>query len=198
MSCDDSQPDMKILRAENYVTVPWRNGGGTTQEIAAYRDPRLHSDFLWRLSIATVAQSGPFSRFDGIDRTIALLEGEGMLLHAPTGTTPLMAATPPFSFRGETEISCELIAGATIDFNVMTRREFYRHTLRRERFSGRAIIKGAADMTFVVSNSFLELSSCGLEYLRPLDIVADMSPGTAIELSSDHQTEVFIVELMAQ
>ena len=58
--------------------MPWRNGLGTTTEIAA--EPSADGRFHWRLSIADVAQSGPFSSFEGYDRTIAVVAGAGMRL----------------------------------------------------------------------------------------------------------------------
>jgi len=34
----------------------------------------------WRLSVASVDRTGPFSDFSGYDRVIMLLEGDGMIL----------------------------------------------------------------------------------------------------------------------
>ena len=186
---------MRVLRAEGYAVVPWRNGGGTTREIAVHHDARLHHDFLWRLTIAIVAQSGPFSRFDGIDRTIALLDGEGMWLRSPTQTTVLNVATPPFSFSGETEVVCELIGGSTIDLNAMTRRDFFSHTLRRERFVGSTAVNGAADQTFVVCNACVELSRPGGASLGALDTIAEIYAGEELKLNSAFPAELLIVEL---
>lgn len=188
---------MIVLRADQYATVPWRNGGGTTREIAAYRDPSRHDDFLWRLSIATVAKPGPFSLFVGVDRTIALVEGAGMTLHSPTQTTLIGPDTPAFSFPGETEIYCELTEGTTIDLNIMTRRGFFAHNLRRECSIGWHAIEGFADQTLVVSNGRLELSTIGRASLGPLDTVAAIGRGSICELYSDRPSEVFVVELTA-
>ncbi|MGR7000643.1 HutD/Ves family protein [Yinghuangia aomiensis] len=58
--------------------TPWRNGGGETREVAA--EPSADGGFAWRVSIATIAQDGPFSAFPGVDRTITLLEGAGVHL----------------------------------------------------------------------------------------------------------------------
>lgn len=189
---------MKVLRADQYATVPWRNGGGTTQEIAVHRDARRHDDFLWRLSIATVSKSGPFSLFDGVDRTIALVDGAGMSLRSPTETTIIAADTPPFSFAGETEIECEVLGGSTIDLNAMTRRGFFSHSMRREQVLGWTALEGSADQTFVVTNSVIELSSHGRATVRPLDTIAEIVPGETFELYSDTGAEIFIVELMVK
>jgi hypothetical protein len=203
---------MNILRSEQYATVPWRNGGGTTLEIASHRDPARHEDFLWRLSIATVAQPGPFSRFEGVDRTIALIDGPGMLLRSADGVVPIGAQTPPYAFRGETDIFCELPGGATIDFNVMTRRGFFQHSLRRERLAARTTYAATAGSTFVVVRDPMKLvigeAAQGLEKipmpqspkmqeLHALDTVIDIAAGTRFELWPAGQGEIFIGSLEA-
>ena len=43
--------------------MPWRNGGGTTSEIVV--EPGPGGRFHFRLSIADVEASGPFSGFPG-------------------------------------------------------------------------------------------------------------------------------------
>ncbi len=189
---------MKILRADDYATVPWKNGGGMTREIAVHRDASLHSDFLWRLSIATVAQSGPFSLFEGVDRTIVLMSGGGMQLNLPTEAISVTGDAPPFSFDGETKISCALLRGPSVDLNAMTRRGFFQHTLVRKRFTGWKTVEATADQTFVVANALLTLSGPHRESFRPLDTVAAISPGTTVELYSDRDAEFFIVEIMRQ
>lgn len=185
-----------VLRANQCPTVPWKNGGGATKEIAVNRDARAHDDFLWRLSVATVDRPGPFSRFDGVDRSIAVMGGEGMLLRSTGETARVTAGGPPFSFDGETEISCELLGGPTIDLNVMTRRRFFRHTMRRALFRGWMTVEGTADQTLVVSNGMVELHGQGRGDLRPHDTVSDIFPGMKVDFRSDRETEIFIVEVM--
>jgi len=186
-----------MLRANQYATVPWRNGGGTTQEIAAWYDPVQHDDFMWRLSIATVEESGPFSQFEGIDRTIAHLNGKDMLLRSADTSTQLTGDSPPFSFCGEMDIFCELDGGPTSDLNAMTRRGFFSHTMRRETFMGWKVVEGTAHETILVSNAFLELSYRGRGNLQPLDTIVGIFCGMAIELYSESPAEIFVVQLTA-
>lgn len=54
---------MKIIRASEYKTMPWKNGGGVTVEIAIHPPGASVNAFDWRISMATVAQDGPFSSF---------------------------------------------------------------------------------------------------------------------------------------
>lgn len=103
--------------------MPWKNGGGVTTEL--YRLPD-GEDFFLRLSIAQVAQSGPFSSFPGIDRTLLVLEGNGIRLGSSSFDKVLDQQSGPFEFRGEDEINAELIQGPIRDFNVMVKRGWCR------------------------------------------------------------------------
>ena len=113
-----------LIRGADLVATPWKNGGGVTREVAAFPQSAKLDGFVWRVSIADVAQPGPFSRFDGIDRTLVLLSGAGMLLDEAQGQTHTL--TQPLDiarFAGETAIDARLVDGATRDFNLMVRRE---------------------------------------------------------------------------
>ncbi len=89
-------------------------------------------DFDWRISLAQVASDGPFSEFPGIDRTLAVVKGEGLVLtigrHAPL---TLARGSEPISFPGDVMTSARLTAGAIIDLNVMTRRRRFCHRMQR-------------------------------------------------------------------
>jgi len=118
--------------------TPWKNGGGTTQEIACWPPGAGLSDFGWRVSIATIAAPGPFSVFAGFDRSIMLLEGEGVRLRSRDGRIDHRLDVPhrPFAFAGDAEIDCTLQGGASSDFNVMTRRGQWQAEVR--------VLEGAA------------------------------------------------------
>jgi environmental stress-induced protein Ves len=107
---------MEIVRPAQWITQPWRNGGGTTHEI--FREGPLDA-FTFRLSIAEVERAGPFSLFPGIDRWIALLEGKGFVLHRGERTRTIAERLVPFRFSGDDAIDCSLIAGPVRDLNVM-------------------------------------------------------------------------------
>ena len=116
-----------LIRGADLVAAPWKNGGGVTREVGAFPAGAGLDAFTWRASIADVAQAGPFSRFAGIDRTLVLLSGAGMLLDekVETSTTNTLALTQPLDiaqFAGEARIDARLVDGATRDFNLMVRR----------------------------------------------------------------------------
>ncbi|MFT4069349.1 HutD family protein [Paraburkholderia sp.] len=123
--------NVTLIRGADLVAAPWKNGGGVTREVAAFPDRdegTAPGDFVWRVSIADVAQPGPFSRFDGIDRTLVLLSGVGMLLDELDGASIVKthALTQPLDiarFDGAARIDARLVDGATRDFNLMVRRD---------------------------------------------------------------------------
>jgi environmental stress-induced protein Ves len=123
---------MKLLRASDHKRMPWKNGGGETVEIAVSPDGAGLADFDWRVSMATVATDGPFSVFPGIDRTLSILEGEGMTLFIE-GRAPerLTQASEPLPFAADVPTSATLIDGTITDLNVMTRRGRFTHSVRR-------------------------------------------------------------------
>lgn len=98
---------------------PWRNGGGMTFEIARAPHLQRSRDFLWRVSIADVATAGPFSRFDGCERLIAVIAGAGMRLR---GLAPDDTLLVPFSvvrFDGALAVEGLLPHGPVRDLNVI-------------------------------------------------------------------------------
>jgi hypothetical protein len=102
--------------------VPWKNGGGSTRALAVEPPDATLDNFLWRISLAEVGAPGEFSLFPGIDRTILLWSGSGLVLRAADWSFALTQPLMPFSFRGEDRIVCDLIDGPTMDLNVMVRR----------------------------------------------------------------------------
>ncbi len=126
-----SGASLTLIRGADLVAAPWKNGGGVTREVAAFPADAGLDAFVWRVSVADVAQAGPFSRFAGIDRTLVLLSGAGMLLDEADGaqgvqgvkTHALTQALAMARFTGEAQIDARLVDGATRDFNLMVRRD---------------------------------------------------------------------------
>jgi environmental stress-induced protein Ves len=112
--------------------TPWKNGGGTTQEIACWPVDAALDGFGWRVSIATIAAGDPFSVFDGIDRQIMLLGGDGVRLRSTDGGIDHRLDVPhrPFPFSGDAHVECTLLGGASSDFNLMVRRGLWHGELQ--------------------------------------------------------------------
>ncbi|KRE96596.1 histidine utilization protein HutD [Frateuria sp. Soil773] len=126
-----------IIRLHDCPPRPWKNGLGRTREIAVHPPAAGMDDFLWRVSIAEVGSAAPFSSFPGIDRTIALLDGEGFTMTLDDGRThALTAPCEPFAFPGEAQVAVRLAGGPTRDFNLMVRRAQARGGLQVRREPG--------------------------------------------------------------
>lgn len=114
---------MQLIDTSMLPTVPWKNGGGTTRTVAVSPEGSGFDDFSWRVSIAEVRQSGSFSPFPGVDRTILLLDGAGMTLHGRDGREWVLTAPfRPCLLPGDEPVNAELLDGSARDFNVMVRR----------------------------------------------------------------------------
>jgi uncharacterized protein len=126
-----TQGATRLFRPQDYRSMPWKNGGGSTTELVIEpAGATLDSGFHWRLSMADVGVSGPFSCFAGCERTLLLLEGGGLRLEFDQGeAVQLEHILEPVRFSGDLRTSGTLLAGTCRDFNVITQRAQCRHRL---------------------------------------------------------------------
>jgi environmental stress-induced protein Ves len=121
---------MRLIMPSEYRSMPWKNGGGTTWEVAIHPPAADWESFLWRISIAEIARDGDFSSLAGIDRVLVVLAGNGMALTG-AGDRPIeMRPHDCVAFAGEAHVRSRLLDGPTRDFNVMTRRGAARASVR--------------------------------------------------------------------
>ena len=115
----------RTIHLSDVSAKPWRNGGGVTRELTAWPS---EDAWRWRMSVAEVTVSGPFSRFDGITRWFAVLKGAGVALtvRTPSDSNELVVcehqltlAEPALCFDGGATTYCQLLDGPTQDFNLM-------------------------------------------------------------------------------
>ena len=158
---------MRHLTPSDYTRQPWKNGKGVTVELArAERDGAL----LWRLSMATVAEDGPFSVFPGIDRNLTVLTGPGFRLRGDgiaLDCRPLI----PVAFPGDVAVRAEGTNGQTsTDFNVMTARDLPRPDV--------AVLHGPADMPAGGMLALFALGPAALadRTLAPHDLILTEGP----------------------
>jgi environmental stress-induced protein Ves len=115
---------MRLIHYPQLLATPWKNGGGVTREIFSDPPGATLDSFLWRISIADVSCSGPFSVFPGIDRVIVLLDGDGMHLEFADGRNhDLTSSLTPYRFRGEEPVHAHLAGAPSRDLNLMLRRD---------------------------------------------------------------------------
>jgi environmental stress-induced protein Ves len=118
----------QLIRLADAVPSPWRNGGGVTRELAAWP---TGGNWTWRISVAEVGASGPFSRFEGVQRWFAVLGGNGVSLKVADAEHRLTRASAPFEFGGELAVDCQLQGGPTQDLNLMVQRDRASASMKR-------------------------------------------------------------------
>jgi len=142
--------------------APWKNGGGSTIEIAVFPTAAAFDEFDWRISLATIAHDGPFSVFRDIDRTLALVEGPGVSLDIDGDARfVLNEESPIVEFPGEARVIASMLGAPTTDFNVMTRRSRCHHRLGRRSLEGISEFAPRGDITilFLAEGESLSVSS---------------------------------------
>ncbi|MBL9118941.1 MAG: HutD family protein [Phycisphaerae bacterium] len=153
---------IRVLPSDALRRMPWKNGRGTTLEIAS-DSPAPGEPWTWRFSVADVPESGPFSRFEGCERLIGCVDGRGMrLVIDDAAPRDVPAAGPGLRFSGEANTIGHLIDGPVRDANLMYARHLWRGELevlrdaasrRIERFgsamvyavTGQAVVRSGRD-----------------------------------------------------
>ena len=177
--------------------APWKNGTGSTTEIAIAPVGASLDKFDWRISLATIAANGPFSVFPGVDRTLALVDGAGALLDiGDEGRFILSEEDPIVEFAGESQVAATLTLGATTDFNVMTQRERCHHRLGRRVLSGTSEFAPRGDVTILFLAEGDTLSVCSdserIGLVRYDAVVFDTDTVWTLEAG---QATVFVVDI---
>lgn len=108
----------KIIALDKQQVMPWKNGGGTTRELCRLDDS---AGMLWRASVATISESGPFSVFPGCDRIISLISGKAVQLNFADGERLDLRMFRPHHFSCDRNVSA-LIEDQSRDLNVIWRR----------------------------------------------------------------------------
>ena len=183
---------MHIIRAADCLVMPWKNGGGTTTEIAVAPEGASLNDFDWRISMAHVGQDGPFSSFPGIDRTLSVLTGAGITLAFGDGErVRLDRGSAPYPFAADRAVDGVLVDGPIDDLNVMSRRGRWRH--RVERLSGEgSLTAGEGLLVLVARNGKWQVNGAALP---AGDSAILEAPGRVELIVSGGEAELYVVQL---
>jgi environmental stress-induced protein Ves len=119
----------------------------------------------------------PFSRFPGIDRKLAVLEGQVALTVERRAQVILDPASQAVDFPGEAAVESRLTGGPSLDLNVMTRRGRYASQIAKQSATQLA---ATAPMSLIVALNDLMVTVAGsafrLERLDALLIDGPASP----------------------
>jgi uncharacterized protein len=177
----------------------WRNGAGETAQIAQSPADASLDDFDWRISMADIGASGPFSVFPAIDRTLLVLSGEGIDL--TIGGSPLLRLRKdgePCRFPGDTATMASLVGGPVRDFNVMTRRGRFAQRVERIAIQGPLRLDRPDDTRAIhVSDGGIEFPCAG--EIRILDtgdtLLYDRSTADALEIGPLPTARIIVIDL---
>jgi uncharacterized protein len=132
------------------TTEPWRNGGGVTRTVATGGGAHAR-EWDWRISIADITQSGPFSTFPKMDRQLTLIEGHGIVLRGVSGSMRLAQIGDSVAFPGEEALHVTLIDGPVRACNVIARRGVSAGVAQVHHS---AVLKGPYNVALVLAGEF--------------------------------------------
>ena len=118
---------------------PWANKDGTTRQLLAWPATDLWS---LRVSVATISQSGPYSKLPHTRRWQNILQGS-VILTIHDHKVHLDRQSDPFAFDGEEPCDCELVQGPAQALNIMTRGSFSAKVSRIRNNAGLVGVKDA-------------------------------------------------------
>jgi uncharacterized protein len=188
---------MRVLRSAGYRQMPWKNGGGTTTEIAVSPRADTAGEFDWRVSMALINADGWFSEFPEVDRVLGILEGKGVYLSiVGSKDVEITPDVAPYGFPADVPTYARLIEGPVIDLNIMTRRDRFTCNVAR--------LKSAIPTTCnLTAHATLFLAYSGPLYiyeesdtaqLEPKDSVIFESRNKAVCVVPNDLAEVYMIE----
>lgn len=164
--------DIRVIRRDEHKLVPWRNGGGVTREIALAPDTRGALGYAWRLSQATVTETGPFSEFPHADRTLLVLSGDKLELTV-AGVPHVLARHEALAFPGDVATEGRPLGRPVEDLNIICDRRLTRHRLT---------VLATDEVTDVAMGSevlFVALASAAIQ--GPADHVYPLAEGDTLQ-----------------
>lgn len=152
---------VEVVRFAQLPSTPWKNGLGTTTQLAIHPSGADANTFEWRISIAALTGTAPFSSFADVERCLAMLAGEVTLLRATQAAIKLTPASPPLTFAGTEPITGRVETDDALDLNLMYRPSRWHGALRK--IALRESVRLADDVTMLCALEPLQVEVEGLE-----------------------------------
>ena len=189
---------MRVLKADEYRRMPWRNGRGETAEVAIAPAGATLVDFDWRVSMARIDGDGPFSIFPQTDRTLTVLRGDGLLLSIAGGApVELTRDSELLAFPGDVIADATLLGGTVTDLNVMTHRGGLKHSVRRLRIAGSVELALEAPLALLVcaqATVHVEVNAQTARVATLDTLLLEEAPAT-LRIFSDALALVYLIEI---
>jgi environmental stress-induced protein Ves len=115
----DRLDSARVVRIADLVAAPWSNGGGWTREIYKRLSAQHSGQPVWRLSLATIDTTGPFSVLPDARRYL-LLASDTSLQLSIDGIVHTLRYTDSVAFDGDARVGGVAVSGACQTLNLMT------------------------------------------------------------------------------
>jgi hypothetical protein len=150
---------LQLLTPSHYRRVPWKNGLGSTLELAT-NAAEPGGPWTWRLSLADVPTRASFSAFPGVDRHLAVLDGAGMTLERAAERIEVPREGRAFSFAGEDAITGTPVGSGVRDANLMLDRAKWTGSLEIQRVHERRSIEVEGDVVLIFAAQTSDFLRC--------------------------------------
>lgn len=167
------------MRARELQPQPWRNGGGTTREIAVAPGDG-HPFPAWRLSLATIATDGPFSTFPGVDRSL-LLVSPTVLQLTVDGAATRLGQHDVLDFPGEATVHATTGGAASEALNLLTCRGCFGGSWALRTHDGPGRVSSADAVALVLLDGSATVDG---EQLQRYDALVPVEAPTAVVFRS--------------
>lgn len=107
---------IKLLTKSDYKKSTWKNGQGTTEEIFIYPETAQfsHDPFWFRISSALIQSENDFSIFQGYQRLLTVIDGQGLDLNGE-----VLNLDQILKFSGSESINCKPLNSSVIDLGLI-------------------------------------------------------------------------------
>ena len=167
------------------------------------RVPPTGDPFRWRVSVAHIDASGPFSEFAAHNRKMVLLKGAGIELRLADGVRKTLRQVGELvEFDGAIAAHCELLKGPCVDLNLIVAKS-ESAAVRVERFIESIAVRASRQETLLIfpidRKITLQITAGKSATLEPWDLaVLSQCAGRVSRLesvNSSMSTSVFLATL---
>ena len=191
---------MTVVLHQNLKKTLWKNGLGFTTELAVSPPGATLLDFDWRVSFAEMNEDSEFSKFEGYERVLSIVEGRGLFIN-----NNKLEPFVPHYFSGETTVRARLVDGPIVDVGAIWKRGRFQVKLSRlnERdFSDPQINEKlsagsptSVRLLFLISGSLQVSVGREPTTLTPRDAVYWKGPSTRLIIYGATRPSVALIEI---
>jgi environmental stress-induced protein Ves len=185
-----------LLKKANYLESLWKNGLGSTFQIAIFPENATvaANDFLWRISMAVVSSSNSFSQFSECERQLVVWKGAGLVLNG----TPLMPHAP-YTFSGEQHIECDLLENSPVtDLGIIYKKKSLKASLKVIHLDNSATLNlnAGTHLLFLAKGDDCKINESSLENGDCLKIESSKNSDDQLNIFSQSPLTFYHIEIL--